>query len=55
MIYNMRDLVKQVKAVKPEFTDRDAFNYMVNMDYVAEGLELFGLDYFTSGVEIFDL
>ena len=55
MIYNMIDLVEKVKAIKPEFTDRDAFNYIVNMDYVAEGLELFGLDYLTLGAEIFEL
>ena len=51
----MSDLVKQVKAIKPEFTDRDAFNYIVNMDYVVEGLELLGLDYLTLGAEIFEL
>lgn len=55
MLYDMSVLIKKVKILKPEFTDRDAVNYIVNMDYVAEGLEMFGLDYITSGIEIFDL
>lgn len=55
MVHNMSDLVEKVKVIKPEFTDRDAFYYLVNMDYVAEGLELFGLDYGRLEVAIFEL
>lgn len=55
MLRDMSVLIKKVKTLKPEITDKDAFYYIVNMDYVAEGLEMFGLDYITSGIEIYDL